>query len=149
MKYAPVLNARAIETLIPHGGAMSLLDAVTFWDALNLYARASSHRDLNHPLRRHNRLSAIHLVEYAAQAMAVHGGLVARANQQCAKPGLLADVRDVRLLVERIDDITSDLEIRVTRLVAAASGWIYSFEVSANRRTLATGRVTIMMAASP
>ena len=37
--------------------------------------RAIGHVDPAHPLRSNGRLHALHLCEYGAQAMAVHGGL--------------------------------------------------------------------------
>ncbi|HEX7380681.1 MAG TPA: hypothetical protein VF265_00850 [Nevskiaceae bacterium] len=142
------LDRAAIAALIPHAGAMCLLDTVDSWDALRLTACATSHRSRTNPLRRHGRLAAIHLIEYAAQAMAVHGGLAAQLVGRTARPGLLAGVRDVRLHVERIDDLAGDLTLRVVQEMAATTGWVYRFDAMVDRRPLAEGRVTIMTAAA-
>ena len=78
--------APAWRTLIPHQGAMCLLDDVVAWDDQRIHARSDSHRRDDNPLRSDGRLRAVHLCEYGAQAMAVHGGLVARAAGGVASP---------------------------------------------------------------
>src|SRR5213075_1172850 len=62
---------------IPHQGSMCLLDRVLEWDAEHIRCEATGHSQPDHPLRAHGRLGAACGVEYAAQAMAVHGALVA------------------------------------------------------------------------
>ena len=53
---------------------------------------------MGNPLRAHDRLSAACGIEYAAQAMAVHGALCAGLDgQQTPRNGLLASVRGVDL----------------------------------------------------
>ena len=71
-----VLNKQQIADLIPHAGAMCLLDAVVSWDTKTIVCVASSHRAKNNPLAVDCRLDAICGVEYASQAMAVHGALI-------------------------------------------------------------------------
>ena len=61
-------------------GAMSLIDEIVAWDADAIDAIANSHRRADHPLRSDERLRSVHLCEYGAQAMAIHGGLIARAS---------------------------------------------------------------------
>jgi predicted hotdog family 3-hydroxylacyl-ACP dehydratase len=65
---------------LPHQGSMCLLDAVTDWDAQRIRCMATSHRDVDNPLRAHDRLGAACGIEYAAQAMAAHGALLAAAD---------------------------------------------------------------------
>ncbi|MGH8502676.1 MAG: hypothetical protein ACREVE_09435, partial [Gammaproteobacteria bacterium] len=69
----------AIRALIPHAGTMCLLDAVLEWDDESIHCTSETHRAADNPLRREGRLSALHAFEYGAQAVAVHGGLRARA----------------------------------------------------------------------
>lgn len=71
------LDRNWIEQHIPHKGRMCLLDAVVSWDATRIRCRSASHRAPDHPLRAHGRLGIACGIEYAAQAMAVHGALVA------------------------------------------------------------------------
>jgi predicted hotdog family 3-hydroxylacyl-ACP dehydratase len=135
-----------IARLIPHQGSMCLLDAVQSWNEAAIECTTATHRGAGNPLRAGGELAAVHLVEYGAQAMAVHGGLLARAQGGVAAPGLLVAVRDVQLAVARIDDVGGDLTVRAKKLVANAGGWLYSFEVDAGDKRLASGRVSVIPA---
>lgn len=138
------LDRAAILALIPHAGAMCLLDRVIDWNADAIHAQSDGHRDPDHPLRQDGRLAALHLIEYAAQAMATHGGLAAQAAGQRAAPGMLVSARGVTLHVARIDDCATALDIRATRLVASGGGWLYGFEIDADGRRLADGRIAVL-----
>ena len=89
-----MLDRVAIAARIPHQGSMCLLDAVLAWDSGQIHCRASSHRQPDNPLRAAARLGAACGIEYAAQAMAVHGALLAPAGAP-PRPGYLASVRSV------------------------------------------------------
>lgn len=125
---------------------MVLLDRVLDWDADSLQAETGSHRDAGNVLRAGGRLSVVHLIEYGAQAMAIHGGLRAQAHGETPRPGLLAGVRDVEWFVERIDDIERPLRIQVQRLFGNDSGWMYQFEAFAGSQRLAHGRLSVISA---
>ncbi|MFK7978150.1 MAG: hypothetical protein AB8C02_18600, partial [Halioglobus sp.] len=71
-----MLDRRAISAMIPHDGAMCLLDAVEHWDQDTITCYSTSHHAADNPLRENGTLACITLVEYAAQAAAVHAGLV-------------------------------------------------------------------------
>jgi predicted hotdog family 3-hydroxylacyl-ACP dehydratase len=143
-----LLDRDGIAALVPHGGAMCLWDELLAADEHTVSLRTLRHRDAAHPLRRDGRLAALHLIEYGAQAMAVHGGWLARrVGGAGAKPGVLAAVRDVVLEVERIDDIDAALEGQARRLVANAGGWMYEFRLEAGGRLLASGRASVIHAA--
>jgi predicted hotdog family 3-hydroxylacyl-ACP dehydratase len=133
-----------IQTLIPHQGRMCLLDSVEQWDEIGIVCRSNTHRDPAHPLRRDGKLSAVHLIEYGAQAMAVHGGLLERARGGAARPGLLVAVREVKLEIECLDGLAAELVVSARRLMADAGGWLYSFAVEAGGKKLASGRVGVI-----
>ena len=139
------INKPEIRTLIPHSGLMCLLDSVTEWDDRSITSISNTHRDPANPLRRDGRLSALHAFEYAAQAIAVHGGLRARSAGITAPPGYLAALRDARLRVICLDDIASPLEICAHRLFGDAANTVYECRVSAGDVLLADGRITIML----
>ncbi len=126
---------------------MCLLDEVMEWDAGHIRCRSGTHRLPDHPLRSQGRLGAACGIEYAAQAMAVHGALAARkVGKGRSEVGFLASLRDVRLHVLRLDDIESDL-ICDARLVAGDQGSaLYEFalrsEVEPQR--LLSGRATVV-----
>jgi predicted hotdog family 3-hydroxylacyl-ACP dehydratase len=130
--------------LIPHQGGMCLLDAVRDWSDTQITCVTATHRDPANPLRHGGALAAVHLAEYGAQAMAIHGGLLGRASGAPVRPGLLVTLRDVKLAVERIDDVAADLEIRARKLLATPDGQLYAFEISAAGRLLASGRAGVI-----
>ena len=87
----------AIRDLLPHAGLMCLLEEVVDWDDAQVLLATRTHLRADNPLRRAGRLDMLHLCEYGAQAMAVHGGLLAHREGRRAAPGLLVSLRDVRL----------------------------------------------------
>ena len=131
--------------LIPHQGSMCLLDTVLAWDEERIHARSASHARADNPLRSDGRLRALHLCEYGAQAMAVHGGLLAQAAGGRAAPGLLVSLRAVRLLREYADDLPGELDIHGERLLAGAQSWQYAFRIEHQGELIATGRAAVMV----
>ncbi|MBN8727022.1 MAG: phosphotransferase [Xanthomonadales bacterium] len=136
------------QALIPHAGAMCLLDAVVAWDEASVHARSGSHRSPRNPLRSGGILRALHLCEYGAQAMAVHGGLLARTRGGLARPGLLVSLRDVELAVARIDGLAGDLDVHAECLDADARAWQYAFRVVHGGQELARGRAMVVLSGS-
>ena len=128
---------------LPHQGTMSLLDSIVDWDAAGLRAVASGHRSAAHPLRRAGELPIAATIEYAAQAAAAHGALIARAP---SGPGMLVAVRGVEFHATRLDDVAAPLDIAVEPLGGGEAGVIYQFDVSSGGRPLATGRLTVAFA---
>ena len=129
---------------IPHQASMCLLDGVLAWDAQHIVCTATSHRDSANPLRAENRLGASNAVEYAAQAMAVHGVLLAGAGHALGV-GYLASIRGVRLHVERLDDIAAPLRVEATRLSGDEALILYQFSVSAAGQCLVEGRASVVL----
>ncbi|HZO20959.1 MAG TPA: hypothetical protein VFB37_00560 [Steroidobacteraceae bacterium] len=120
-----------IEGHIPHHGGMCLLEEVLDWDASGVRCATTTHRALHNPLRGFGRLGSACGVEYAAQAMAVHGALVASASGVAARRGLLASVRGVELHVERLDDVDESLVASVERLASDDQTALYQFTLRA------------------
>ena len=136
-----------IRTLIPHASRMCLWESVEHWDAQAIRCHTQSHRDMQNPLRCNNQLSAIHLAEYGAQAMAIHGGLLAReVGTGPVASGMLVALRDFVMLVQRVDNIEHTLIVNARKLVASTTGSIYEFAIEANRRKLSSGRVSVVIA---
>ncbi len=142
---APRRDATGWRDLLPHQGAMCLLDEVVGWDDEAIHARSASHRAAGNPLRSDGRLRAVHLCEYGAQAMAVHGGLRARQAGGAAKPGLLVALRGVQLHVARIDDLPAVLECEAEVLVEAEGSQQYGFRIHHAGTLLAEGRAAVML----
>jgi predicted hotdog family 3-hydroxylacyl-ACP dehydratase len=130
--------------MIPHAGAMCLLDAVVSWDENTIVCQSLSHHNPLNPLAKNGKLSAIHAVEYAAQAMAVHGCLLARSQGEQLKPGYLAALKDVHLLVRHIHDVSEALTVKAEQLMAGGGNLMYTLEVTAGGQMIATARATVI-----
>jgi len=130
---------------IPHQGSMCLLAYVEAWDPQRILCRASSHRAADNPLRAYGQLGAACGIEYAAQAMAVHGALLAAPDSPRARVGYLASVRGTQLHVSRLDDIAADLQVEATCITRNENTILYQFSVSAAARLLLEGRATVVL----
>ena len=140
------LNRAEIAQRIPHAGAMVLLDGVIESDAEHIVCGANSHRDPHHPLAIGGQLSAVCGIEYAAQAMAVHGSLSAGASlTERPRAGFLASVRSVTLAVARLDDIDAELRVEAHRLSGDDSRVLYDFRIDAAGRPLLSGRAAVVL----
>ena len=140
-----MIARRDIEAMIPHKGAMCLWDEVVDWDAQRIRLRSNGHRDATHPLRSDGRLRAVHLCEYGAQAMAVHGGLRGAVAGGEPKVGFLVALRDVQLHVAQIDDLPDALECEAELLAESAASQQYSFRIVHAGNVVAEGRAAVML----
>lgn len=138
------LNRDWIAAHIPHQGTMCLLERVDEWDEQHIRCNANSHRSDNNPLRAHGRLATACGIEYAAQAMAVHGALLA-GQQARPRIGFLASVRGVTLYVGRLDDIAADLTVDAERFSGDGNNVLYDFSVRAEGRLLLQGRAAVII----
>ena len=140
-----VLDHAWIASHIPHQGSMCLLDCVEAWDEQRIQCRAISHRAADNPLRARGRLGAACGIEYAAQAMAVHGALLAPPDSSRARVGYLVSVRSTQLYVPRLDDIAADLRVEATCITRSENNILYQFSVSAAGRLLLDGRAAVVL----
>ncbi|URL58345.1 phosphotransferase [Luteibacter flocculans] len=131
--------------LVPHAGDMCLLDGVLAWEASSIHAVSTSHVLVTHPLRGANGLHAVHLAEYGAQAMAVHGALRAQAEDRAEpRPGMLVSLRGVTLAVERVDTLEGTLHVHADCLLADDSGAQYAFRIVHDGAEIASGRAAVI-----
>jgi predicted hotdog family 3-hydroxylacyl-ACP dehydratase len=127
---------------LPHGGDMRLLDQVREWDRDGIHCVTGSHRSEANPLRRGGTLSAVHAVEYAAQAAAVHGVLSSVLDGGPVL--LLAAVRDLELDLDRLDTLPGPLQITARLEARAGANAVYRFALDSGGRTCARGAITLM-----
>ena len=130
---------------IPHQGDMCLLDAVQSWDEANICCIASTHRAADNPLRAHDQLGIACGIEYAAQAMAIHGALSASGDSPRPKVGYLVSVRGVKMHVARLDNIAEDLLIKATCVMANENNMLYEFTISTIDQVLLEGRAAVVL----
>jgi predicted hotdog family 3-hydroxylacyl-ACP dehydratase len=154
MNLTPSTLARdGIAALIPHSGAMCLLARLESWSLERIVCIATNHRDADHPLRSRRGLLAPIAIEYAAQAMALHGALIGQAEGTPATPGYLASARGVRFNVLRLDDLpvssdadaADELRIEATRQAGDARQILYAFTLHHAERLIAEGRAAVVL----
>jgi predicted hotdog family 3-hydroxylacyl-ACP dehydratase len=133
-----------IASLIPHSGAMSLLDRVVSWDETCIHCTARSHREPGNPLAVGGQLDTVCGVEYAAQAMALHGALTAPGIGRPSR-GYLASLRDLACDDGRLDLLQGDLDVTATQLHAEGGRVIYDFAVHCDGRPLLSGRAAVVL----
>ncbi len=152
------LDRAWIERHIPHHGRMCLLDEVLSWDADRISCSSGSHRATDNPLRARGQLGIACGIEYAAQAMAVHGALAGGALEVAPPaagspaagwpaPGFLAGVRNVEFHVLRLDDVPGDLICNAVRVAGDRGTALYEFELRSAATRLLTGRATVLLEA--
>jgi predicted hotdog family 3-hydroxylacyl-ACP dehydratase len=133
-----------IDKVIPHSGSMCLLDGVLECDAQRIRCISSTHRDADNPMRSGDRLLALCGIEYAAQAMAVHGAWDAKYGKK-PRAGYLAALRDVACHVMRLDDLGDDLVIDAEKMMGDEARVIYQFDIHAGANRIMSGRATVVL----
>jgi predicted hotdog family 3-hydroxylacyl-ACP dehydratase len=133
-----------IAKVIPHTGSMCLLDGVLECDAQRIRCVSNTHRDTNNPMRSGNELLALCGIEYAAQAMAVHGAWDAKFDNK-PRAGYLAALRDVACHRMRLDDLGDDLIIEAEKMMGDEARVIYQFAIHAGTEKIMSGRATVIL----
>lgn len=142
-----MMEHQAIAARIPHQGSMCLLDSVLHWDQEEILCQTGSHLLADNPLRAAGRLGVANAIEYAAQAMAVHGALLA-GDAAPAAAGYLASVRETRWHCQRLDETDTPLLVHALRLSGNDITAMYRFELHAGERLLASGRLGVVLNAA-
>jgi len=145
----PILAKADIEALIPHAGGMCLLEKVVSYTDDEIICQTQSHLDESNPLKTDGALSKMHLIEYGAQAIAIHGGLMAQLDasndkvNSKPKVGYIAMVKSVKW--GDFNPLTSFLEIKATQIMADEMTKLYEFDVSdAEQHSVCSGRVMVV-----
>ncbi len=132
---------------LPHAGSMCLVDEVSEWDHDSVCCRASSHRHVDNPLRVGKVLPAICALEYAAQACALHGLLVADEFGEQAPDSsrtFVALIKEMDLQVERLDDCDGALRIDARVVFRQSGAAVYRVEIHGGSKLLVSGQIGLM-----
>lgn len=130
--------------LIPHHGTMCLLDKIEQWNEERVICSTLTHTQDENPLRRNGHLHIVHALEYGAQAMAVHGGLLAQQKQETIQPGYLVALRNAKFFTEHLDTIPTSLTVEAHQLLESGGSLIYEITIKDNDNILAEARATVM-----
>ena len=133
-----------ISDLLPHKGSARMLERVIAWDAQTIVAATATHRSPDNPLRHAGQLAAVHLIEYGAQTMALHGALRDLEAGRGPQPALLVAARGFRCTHAFIDALPGELTVKARALLVTPTSWQYEFEVLHAGAAVASGRVAAM-----
>lgn len=142
-----MVTKEGIAAMIPHAGDMCLLDGVLTWDAGSIRCISASHHSPRNPLRVNGRLSATSGIEYAAQAMAVHGALAGKVGYT-PRAGYLASVRDVACRCRDLDEQAGELTIDARQLAGDGDRVLYEFTLRTGNTALLSGRAAVVLDAT-
>lgn len=145
----PALTKEDLSRLLPHGGAMCLLDRVESWDDESIRCGARSHHDPANPLRHEGRLPVVAGLEYAAQAVGVHVGLRGRGGSNDPAIGVVGGVWDVVCRGDRLDVCSDECIIEAVRLLGDDRGVLYRFVLLVGGTEIMSGRLSIFFQGSP
>lgn len=137
-----MLGRSEIEALIPHAGAMVLIDRVVAIDERSIECATDSHRRKGNPLRTNGRISAVCGAEYGAQAAAIHGPAQDRARH---RPGRLVLLRDIAWRIPDLGVVASPLIVRAERLHLDATSIAYRFFLEGEGETLVSGECGVIL----
>ncbi len=132
---------------LPHSGAMCLLDRVVAWDEQRICCSTASHLSGANPLRHDGVLPGLCALEYAAQALALHGVL---NRQQRAVSGqyeqaYVVSSKQLVFTADNLADVGESLTIKAELTVWHEASAIYAVSVSAGERSLLQGDLTVML----
>lgn len=140
---------RPLEQLLPHAGRMRLIDRIVSYDDQRIICESDSHRAADHPLAQDGVLSIVCGLEYGAQAMAIHGALLADEalpSQDASRRGYLITASDLCWTVERLDRCAAPLVIEAVCEFRSEHQVAYRFELRAAGDTVLSGRAGVLLA---
>lgn len=144
MTATPSLTKPDIEAMIPHAGGMCLLEQVISFSSEEIVCRTRSHLNADNPLKTDGKLSKMHLIEYGAQAIAVHGGLLQRDSDN-GEPqlGYIATVKAVKW--SEFEPLSEFLEIKANAVMRDEISKLYEFTITdAQLRNVCSARVMVI-----
>ncbi|SHN91682.1 3-hydroxydecanoyl-[ACP] dehydratase [Bathymodiolus heckerae thiotrophic gill symbiont] len=131
--------------LIPHSGKMCLIDSIDKWDDESIVCITNTHLKSDNPLLSKGALPVSALIEYGAQAMAIHGALIADKSGEKMQEGYLAALKDVKFFNNLdISAISTSLVVEATRKFASQGNMVYEFLILSDDKSLISGRATVV-----
>lgn len=131
-----------IAALIPHGDSMCLLDEVVAWDAGQIHCRSNPFTRPTNPLLDDNdQLATVLLIEYGAQAAAVHAALL-QSNLGGKRPAYIGAVKDVEFYATIVDNSLT-LDVYAQCLLSSSQGAIYEWVAQQEHTALIRGRLIL------
>lgn len=141
-----LINRQQLCDLIPHEGGMCLLDSVESWSEEQIICASSTHHKKDNPLTDGKRLDCVNAIEYGAQAVAIHGGLLAKQkNGEIPRSGFLVQVKALEFVDCDLSALPGALNILARKLHFEKSSMLYTINIKHNHHQLMQGRIMIFI----
>ena len=155
-------DVQELYQLLPHAGAMRLIDHVLSWDQGMIQCSTATHLCPDNPLRQGGDLPAWSGLEYAAQAFALHGVLVNLENESgesgslaVSKPveAYVVTVQEMNCLEDSLLTCAAPLLITANMVFSQGESAVYEFMIAVQDRDvkprpLVTGSVGVMLSSA-
>lgn len=137
-----LMDHAQIAELIPHGDSMCLLDEVIAWDTKQIHCRSHRFAQAANPLVDDDgQLATVLLIEYGAQAAAVHAAL-SQSNLGEKRPAYIGAVKDVEFYATIVDNSLA-LDVYAQCLLSSSQGAIYELVAQQGHTALVRGRLIL------
>lgn len=136
-----LMDRSRIAELIPHGDSMCMLDEIIAWDAANIHGRSYQFAGNGNPLFENGQLDTVLLIEYGAQAAAVHAALM-HSQLGEARPAYIGAVKNIELFTAMADNSTA-LDLHLHCLLSSSQGAIYEVVAQQAETLLLRGRLIL------
>jgi len=134
----------SIAALIPHQGEMCLIDQVLDWDAEQISARSGTVHQSSNPLLQDGQLYTVVLVEYAAQAAAIHAALAGEGMGR-DRAAVVGAIKSLQLHVPVVATAITELTLTARCILNDPGGAIYQLSAQAADETLMEARVVLVL----
>ncbi len=142
----PNILAADLYQHLPHGGNMQLIKKVKAWDEHSIHCQTNSHLSRSNPLLDASHLPATSAIEYAAQALALHGvikkqakGLLDQANK-----AFVVSAKGLHFDQVNLSQFEQTLDVSATVLIGNSQSAVYSVQVSAGDHCFLKGDLGVM-----
>ena len=137
-----LINRDQICAIIPHGESMCLLDQVVTVDDKKILCLSTHHLEDSNPLKG-EKLGSWTLIEYGAQAAAVHKGMADSDQGAPANTAYIAQVKNIHITEPWVN--ASELQIEAVCLISDLSAAAYQINISDSNKLLLSGRITLSL----
>ena len=140
----PSIDNAGISQLIPHAGNMVLLDEINHWNNDNITATVFAKPLRDNPLIEasdNNTFNSLLLIEYAAQAAAVHAALLA-SGLGAQRPAYIGATKNINIQKNTVEP-TQPITIHAEMLLANSNGAIYQIDCQQNKETIINAKLIL------
>lgn len=122
-----MISREVIQTLIPHGDSMSLIDTVDYWDESQIKCSVDPYQGFKYPFRTETHSSTMLLIEHGAQASGIHSALLLKEKFSPSQLIVLGAVKNAKLYHDNISKEVKRIQIIAELLINNQNGAIYTF----------------------